>query len=239
MNWIRLPRVAVTIVRAAAPGDLVQIQQTADAAVLTVAAPQRVLRVSAPVEQRTSVVEPFTVTAGDLAAAAVAVGLDDPDLGGDLPMVAVRISESMAGVSGPRGTPQTVAIVQATFPDCSGSIDAVEGERASGMTRAVASAGPQLLHDVAQVAAAIGCTAVEFTFAPRLGRVLAEADAGPVSVTVALEGEPREAAAVPMPVVEPDDDPLVFTMSATTPARPARRSPPKQQRLACEDDLPF
>lgn len=239
MIWIRLPRVAATIVQAAARDDLVQIGQTADAAVLTVSSGQRVLRVSAAVEQRAAIVQPFTVTAGDLAAAAVAVGLDDPGVGGDLPMIAVRISDTVAGITGPRGTPQTVAIVQATFPDCSGTMDAVEGERASGMTQAVASAGPQTLLDVAQVAQAIGCTAVQFTFAPRLGSVLAEAAAGPVTAIVALAGEPRAVAAVPMPAVDADDDPLTFTMSEAKPARPARRSPPKMQRLPCEDDLPF
>ena len=75
---IRFPRAAVRLAKAAAEGDLVQIEQTSEAAVLTVAAGERVLKLSAALEAQPGIVEPFTITAGDLARAGEAVGAAAP-----------------------------------------------------------------------------------------------------------------------------------------------------------------
>lgn len=239
MNPIRLPRAAVQLVAAAGEHDPVQIKQIAGAAVLTITTGERVLRVSTTAPAEAATVEPFTITAGDMAMASVAVGASGSGPGHELPLVVVRISPTLAGIAGPSGTPQTVTLVQATLPDPSGPIDAVEGELASGMTRAVAAAEPRHLHEIADLALAIGCTAVQFTFAPRFGSVLAEADAGTVAAAVLLGGgecqqpEPRPAAAAS------DDDPLVFTMPDEKPRGAARRAARKTAQLFPDEELPF
>jgi hypothetical protein len=178
------------------------------------------------------------IMAGDLSRASVAVGASGSGPAEELPLVVVRISPTIAGIAGPSGTPQTVTVVQATLPDPSGPIDAVEGELASGMTRAVGVADPRHLHEIADLALAIGCTAVQFTFAPRFGAVLAEADAGAVAAVVLLGGgdcpQPEPAAIVPA-----DDDPLVFTMPDKKPRGAARRSARKTAQLFTDEELPF
>jgi hypothetical protein len=239
MNPIRFPRAAVQLVAAAGEHDPVQIKQLAGAAVLTITTGSRVLRLSATALGDGTTVEPFTITAGDMARASVAVGLAGPGPAHELPLVVVRISPTIAGIAGPSGTPQTVTLVQATLSDPSGPIDAVEGELASGMTRAVAAAEPQQLQQIAELALAIGCTAVQFTFAPRFGSVLAEVDAGTVAAAVLLGGgkcqqpEPARAA------VASDDDPLVFTMPDEKPRGATRRAPRKTAQLFTDEELPF
>jgi hypothetical protein len=239
---IRFPRAAVRLARAAAEGDLVQIEQTSQAAVLTVAAGERVLKLSAALEAQPGIVEPFTITAGDLARAGEAVGAAAPGPAAELPLVVLKIAPHVAGITGPSGTPQTVTIVSATFPDCTGPIDMAEGERASGMTQSVADCDPRHLLDLAESAVAIGCTAVQFTFAPRFGLVLAEAAAGRVSATLVLSGDmPKQAEPEQLTeqITEADDDPLIFTMPEARPRQQARRSLGKPKRLSCEDDLPW
>jgi len=236
MNPIRLPRAAVQLVAAAAPGDLVQIQQRAEAAVLTVAAGQRVLRLAAMPGPHAGTVDPFAVSAGDLAKAAEEVGASGPGPAGELPLVVVRISATAAGIAGPSGTPQTITISAMPFPDCSGQIDAVEGERASGMTRAVAAAEPRHLLELAEAALAIGCTAVQFTFAPRFGAVLAEAEAVGVAATVVLTGQAHAEPVLPAVAAA---DPMVFTMPEATPRRAAKRSAAKPPPLSFEDEIPW
>lgn len=237
MNPIRLPRAAVQLVAAAAPGDPVRIEQHPAGAVLTVAAGRRVLQLSAALEAQTGTVEPFTVSAGDLARAAEAVGAAGPGEPHERPLVVVRISATAAGIAGPSGCPQTITITTTPFADCSGQIDAVQGERASGMTRAVGAADARHLLELAEAALAIGCTAVQFTFAPRFGAVLAEAEAEGLAATVVLTGEVRPEQS--MPVVETDDDPLVFTMPVATPRRAARGSSSKPPPLSFEDEIPW
>lgn len=238
MKPIRLPRAAVQLVAAAAPGDPVRIEQQPAGAVLTVAAGRRVLQLSTALEAQAGTVEPFTVSAGDLVRAAEAVGAAGPGESDERPLVVVvRISATAAGIAGPSGCPQTITISTTPFPDCSGQIDAVQGERASGMTRAVGAAEPRHLLELAEAALAIGCTAVQFTFAPRFGAVLAEAEAEGLAATVVLTGEARPEQS--MPVVETDDDPLVFTMPVATPRRAARGSSAKPPPLSFEDEIPW
>lgn len=237
MNPIRLPRAAVQLA-GVADAALVQIEQQAAGVVFTVAAGERVLRLAATADAALATVQPFTISAIDFTRAGEAVGAAGPGQAGELPLVVVRISAEVAGIAGPAGTPQTVAIMQTAFPDCSGCIDRAEGERASGMTRAVAAADPRHLLELAEAAVAIGCTAVQFTFAPRFGLVLAEAEASGIAATVVLAGEkPEQIESVASATA--DDDPLVFTMAGSKPRRTARGSTSKPKPLACEADLPW
>lgn len=236
MNPIRLPRAAVQLAAAAEAG-LVQIEQQASGAIITVAAGERVLRLAASAAEPPAAVQPFTISASDFARAGEAVGASGPGPAGELPLLVLRVSADLAGIVGPSGTPQTVTIVQTRFPDCSGKIDRAEGERASGMTRAVAAADPRHLLELAEAAVAIGCTAVQFTFAPRFGLVLAEAEAEGVVASVVLVGEKPEQIE-PAALATDADDPLVFTMPDNAGRRPSRRRTPKPQELR-EEDLPF
>lgn len=232
MNPIRLPRAAVQLA-AAAEAELVQIEQKAAGTVLTVAAGERVLRLTVSAESALATVQPFAVTANDFARAGEAVGAAGPGPGDELPLVVLRVSAEVAAFAGPCGTPQTVTIVQTPFPDCSGRIDRVEAELASGMTQTVAAADSRHLLELAQAALAIGSTAVQFTFAPRFGLVLAEAEARGMAATGVLTGNAAEhLAAKPA-----DDDPCVFTMADTTTGRESPRRP--RPRKYGESELPF
>jgi hypothetical protein len=236
---IRLPRAAVQLVAAAGEHDPVQIKQIAGAAVLTITTGDRVLRMAAAAPSDATTLEPFTISAGDMARASVAVGSSGPGPSHELSLVVVRISPTIAGIAGPSGTPQTVTLVQVTLPDPSGPIDAVEGELASGMTRAVAAAEPRHLHEIADLALAIGCTAVQFTFAPRFGSVLAEVDAGTVAAAVLLGGGECQQPGPRTTAAPSDDDPLVFTMPDEKPRVATRRAPRKTAWPFTDEDLPF
>ncbi len=239
MNPIRLPRAAVQLVAAAGPTGLVRIEQKPAGPVLTVTAGQRVFQLAVALEAQAGSVQPFTISADDLARAAVAVGAAGPGPAEELPLVVVQISATIAGIAGPSGTPQTVTITAVPFPDCTSRIDTAQGERASGMTKAVGAAEPRHLAELAEAAVAIGCTAVQFTFAPRFGTVLAEAEAegGSVAVSMTLAGEATADASEPSAVIEADaHDPLVFTMQESTPRRSSRRVKPREFR---DEELPF
>lgn len=237
MNPIRLPRAAVQLA-GVAEAELVQIEQKAAGTVLTVAASERVLRLAVSADSPLATVQPFTISAGDFARASQAVGAAAPGPRGELPLVVLRVSAEVAAFAGPCGTPQTVTIVQTPFPDCSGRIDRVEGELASGMTRAVAAADPRHLLELAEAAVAIGSTAVQFTFAPRFGLVLAEAEAGGMAATVVLAGQASEQTTPEAAVADSaDNDPLVFTMAGNAPRRRATR-PPKPRQYG-DGELPF
>jgi hypothetical protein len=234
MNPIRLPRAAVQLA-GEAEAELVQIEQKATGAVLTVAAGERVLRLAVSAGPPLAAVQPFTISATDFTRVGQAVGAAAPGPAGDLPLVVLRVSAEVAALAGPCGSPQTVTIVQTPFPDCSGLMDLVEGELASGMTRAVAAADPRHLLELGQTALAIGCTAVQFTFAPRFGLVLAEADAGVIAATVVLSGEAQPQQ---QPIADYDnEDPLVFTMPGNAPRRRVAR--PQKPREYGDGELPF
>ncbi|MBM4011704.1 MAG: hypothetical protein FJ286_10035 [Planctomycetes bacterium] len=221
---------------AAAPeADLVQIEQQPTRAVLTVASGERVLRLSISADAALGTVQPFTISASDFARAAKVVGASPPGPAGELPLVVLRVSADVAGIVGPSGSPQTVTIVQTRFPDYPGKIDRVEGELASGMTQAVAAAHPRHVLELAEAAMAIGCTAVQFTFAPRFGLVLAEADAQGMAATMVLADHEHAERLAPPPM---QGDALVFTMPETKPRRTARRSPQKLQEFQ-DGELPF
>lgn len=236
MNPIRLPLAAVRL--AATPeAELVQLKQTADGTVLTVAAGPRVLRLWATPSIPPDKVEPFTIKAVDLVKAAHAVGLAGTGTANELPLVVVQLSPAVAGIAGPFGTPQTVSIVTTSMPDFAGPIDRVEGERASGMTRAVAVVDARHLSELAEVACGMSCTAITFTFAPRFASVLAEMEAEGQAATFVIASGITAADAKSSPQSAADHA-LVFTMPETTARRSTRRRPPTPTEYR-EEDLPF
>jgi len=105
------------------------------------------------------------------------------------------------------------------------------------MTRAVAVVDARHLSGLVEVAAAMSCTAVTFTFAPRFGLVLAEIEAeGQAATFVIASGiTAADGATSPSPAA---DSALVFTMPETTARRSTRRRPPVPTEYR-EEDLPF
>jgi hypothetical protein len=235
MNPIRLARGVVQAVAAAAPGDLVELEQTGTGVVLTLAAGSRAMKLVSDVVAPGGTVAAFTVSAGELSQAAAAVGAVGPGPAEERTLVMFRLSPELAAVTGPTGQPQTVTIVSSRLADCSGTIDTVEGERASGMTRAVGVVDSRELLGLAEAVIAMGCSAVEFVFAPRFGAVLAEASGGGITATALFVAPGVELEAPP----RPDTNPLVFTV---VPGKPRSRRPtakPPAPPPPWEDDLPF
>lgn len=238
MNPIRFTRLAVQLAEQAGPGQPVQIEQTKAAAVLTISAVHMICRLTVDPGPAAEPVEAFTMDAGDLARAGDAVGCGTTSTVMGHSLVVLKISPEVAGIAGPSGTPQTVSITTTSMPDCTGPIDRVEGERASGMTRAVAVVDPRGLAGVVEAAAGMGCTAVTFTFAPRFGLVLAEVEAEGQAATFVISSGFTAAAdgtTSPSPAA---DNALVFTMPETTARRSARRRQPVPTEYR-EEDLPF
>ena len=237
MNPIRFTRLAVQLAEQAGPGQPVQIEQTKAAAVLTISAMHTICRLAVEPAESAEPVQAFTIDAGDLARAGAAVGCGATSTAAGMPLVVLKISPQIAGIAGPSGTPQTVSIVTTTMQDYSSPIDRVEGERASGMTRALAVVDARHLSGLVEFAAAMSCTAVTFTFAPRFGSVLAEMEAeGQAATFVIASGiSAGDAPAIAQPIA---DDALVFTMPETTARRSTRRRSPVPTEYR-EEDLPF
>lgn len=237
MNPIRFTRLAVQLAEQAGPGQPVQIEQTKAAAVLTIPSQHAICRLVVEPAETAEPVQAFTIDAGDLARAGAAVGCGTTSTAAGTPLVVLKISPEIAGIAGPSGTPQTVSIVTTSMPDFAGPIDRVEGERASGMTRAVAVVDARHLSGLVEVACGMSCTAVTFTFAPRFGSVLAEMEVeGQAATFVIASGiTAADATASPQPAA---DDALVFTMPETTARRSTRRRPPTPTEYR-EEDLPF
>jgi hypothetical protein len=237
MKEIRLSRAAVQVASWATAGggpeQLVVIEQAREAAVLTVATPLRIARIStaAPCSSDAG---PLAIPAGELArASAMPAATAD-----DRPLVVMQLAPELAAVLSPSGSPSTVAIVQATLLDTTGVIDATEGEAASGMTRAVAVVPPDYLRQAAEVAESIGCTAVEIVFAPRFGSMMAAAEAPGCTATIVISTDGRELLDRPAEAAAPSSG-VVFTVKATGSRRGSRPKQAQPEPLPWEDELPF
>lgn len=247
MNPIRLPD-AVSMLRQLSDGPTAEIRQARHGATITISGTKTFCQVLAPPPPGTGhaeTIDPFIVDAAELARAAEAVGIHGGTLGGGRPLTVVRVSPDVVGVIGPAGTPQTITTSKGPPPGETVA-DAVQGEAASGMTRAVAVVETDYLRRLGEVCIASGITAVEITFAPRWNAILAEArlaDGCEVAFgAVGINGEKvivgnRE----PMPEAHAakPTSPMVFTVAGPkSRAKPAAR-PAKPERLSFEDDLPF
>ena len=238
MNEIRLTRPAVQLAASATaagqPEQLVAIEAKQQAAVLTVAIPRRIARISAAAPG-TADAGPLLLPGEQLARAALAV-LPTSNPREEALVQIMPLAPEMAAVIGPAGTPSTVAIVQQPMPDATGVIDATEGEAASGMTRAVAVVPADYLRQVADAAESIGSTAVEMIFAPRFGSMLAAAEAAGVTATIVISTDARDLLDRPAEPA-PTSSPITFTVKASAPRRGRRPKPPP-----CpfeDEELPF
>ncbi len=198
-----------------------EICQTSEGAIITTAGPRLFCRVVAPPppDADTPAVGPIVIEARALVVAAEAVGCGGGDAPPGRPLVVVQISPEMVGIVGPTGTPQTIPTSGPAVADCSGMIDRVQGEAASGMTKQVAVIEPEHLHKLAATAIGMGITAVEVTITPRWDALLAEGqmpDGSEVSFGITGITGPRTIGADREPSVEitsepeADADPLTF-----------------------------
>lgn len=190
MQPIRLPRVAAKMksfveVETASHGRAIEIRQTKQAAIVTASDGHQLCRIQAPPADNVPLepVEPFLVDGREFAKAAAAVGCGrmekaSPD---ERPLVVFRFDDQdgkrFAGIAGPEGAPQTLAVPYGKMPACEGIIDRIQGEVASGMTRAVVRVDPHFLQSLADTAVAMGITSIEIAFASRWNFMLAEGTA--------------------------------------------------------------
>jgi hypothetical protein len=253
MQPIRLPRVAAKMksfveVETASHGRAIEIKQTSRAAIVTASDGHQLCRIQAPAADNVPLepVEPFLVDGREFAKAAAAVGCSrtekaSPD---DRPLVVVRFDDKdgkqFAGIAGPEGAPQTLAVPYGKMPDCAGIIERIQGEVASGMTRAVVRVDPHFLQSLADTAVAMGITSIEIAFAPRWNFMLAEGtapDGCAMAVAIAGIGDIQHPATT---VAVADHNALTFVM----PQPKAKRSGSRKQSstakaLPFPDDIPF
>lgn len=220
MNPIRLPAAAALIEQLGA-ADAVEIRQTGEGAIVAVAGPRHFARVVAPPLPDVVALPagPVAIEARALVQAAAAVGCSMAVAPAGRPLMVVPINAEIVGIVGPTGTPQTIPTSGPAVADCSGRIDTIQGEAASGMTKQVAVIEPEYLRKLATVAIGMGITAVEITFAPRWDALLAEGrmpDGSEASFGItgivgpATIGTDRPAVAEPTSEADVDADPLTF-----------------------------
>jgi len=225
MNPIRLPA-AATLIEQLAAGQTVEICQTSEGAIITAAGPRVFCRVVAPPlpDVDAPAVGPIVIEARALVAAAEAVGCAGGAALPGRPLVVVQINAEIVGIVGPTGTPQTIPTSGPAVADCSGLIERVQGEAASGMTKQVAVIEPEHLHKLATAAIGMGITAVEVTITPRWDALLAEGrmpDGSEASFGITGIMGPRTIGADRKPSAdivsdpEGDPDPLTFFVPDT------------------------
>jgi len=261
MNAIRLPRAAAKLktfaeVETASHGRAIEIRQTESAAVIVAADGHMLCRIVAPPPAHTDPkpVPPFLVDARDFAKAAAAVGCSrtetftttdpaKPD-GKDRPLIVARLDDKTVAVAGPEGEPQTVAVPPGAMPDCENLITIIQGEAASGMTKAVGRVNPRYLQAAADMAVAMGLDTIELTFAPRWNFLLAEGtgpDGCEVSLAVAGIGDIDFES---MPTQPPPPPSAAMTFTIPQPKPRTKSTKPKRTKSTTEalsfmDDLPF
>lgn len=245
MNPIRLPAAAALIEQLGA-ADAVEIRQTGEGAIVAVASPRHFARVVAPPlpDVDAPAAGPVVIEARALVQAAAAVGCSTAEAAPGRPLMVVPISADIVGIVGPTGTPQTIPTSGSAVADCSGRIDTIQGEAASGMTKQVAVIEPEYLRKIATVAIGMGITAVEVTISPRWGALLAEGrmpDGSEASFGITAINKCKKVTKPPAEdesEPEADTDPLTFFV----PEPPARRGGRKTKPTTPgpdPSDLPF
>jgi len=250
MNPIRLP-VGIVLIEQIGGADAVDIRQTREGAVVTAAGPRHFARVVAPPMPGVDAppAGPLVIDARALVQAAAAVGCSMAVAPAGRPLMVVPINAEIVGIVGPAGTPQTIPTSGSAVADCSGMIDTIQGEAASGMTKQVAVIETEYLGKLATVAIAMGITAVEVTIALRWDALLAEGrmpDGSEASFGItgivgpATIATHRPVVVEPMTEPEGDADPLTFFVPDPKARRGGngRKSKPDASR-ANLTDLPF
>lgn len=233
-STVVLPGIVVHLERflrplAATSGDGVEIRQDANGT--TVSACEG--RHAATITTRTAgSLEPILVDPAALAAA-------DPSQ----PVKLYRISPTSGAIVQASGELATVTITPGKLPQSARDLtDVVEGEIASGSTRAVFELDPRHLLAVAEAIIAIGAEKVTVSIAPRWNVLACMAETAEVAVSFLVAGETFTEPDAGEPGAAADgDDPLAFTIGErkqTTRQSAGRRKPTAAPDLRL-DDLPF
>jgi hypothetical protein len=118
--------------------------------------------------------------------------------------------------------------------------DAVEGEIASGMTRAIFHVDPHHLLAAAEMLVATGAATVTIASAPRWNAIAMIAETDLIAATFTIAGEDCNLNATQSP---PEDDSMTFTFSDGRPSgqRKRSRAKPKPEGFTPEflKNLPF
>jgi hypothetical protein len=233
---IRLPRLVGHLERflrpaAASHGEGVEIRQ--DARGTTVVACEG--RHGAVVRSKPGATTPLEMPSVLVDAAALA-------LAGDHDLQIVLLSETTAVAPIPGGQPETITLRPGTLPESARSMaDTVEGEIASGMTKAAFEIAPRHLLAVAEMLVATGAATATIAIAPRWNVLAAIVDTDELEATFTIAGEGYEQPAATAPA---EDDPLEFTFGGGRKGGPrgrssARPKPPEELSREFLDDLPF
>jgi hypothetical protein len=156
------------------------------------------------------------------------------------PLKLYRLSPTSGAVVRESGELASVTITNGELPRSATNLaDVVEGEIASGSTRAVFELDPRHLLAVAESLVATGAEKVTIAVAPRWNVLAATAATAELSATFLVAGEPIETPPSAAPAAE-GDDPLSFVIvdprAGTTP--PQRRRPVEPRPIA-DDEIPF
>jgi hypothetical protein len=156
------------------------------------------------------------------------------------PLVVFKVDAKQVGITGPEGSPQLVQIPFGSMPNCTGIIDTIQAEAASGMTKAIARVDPRLLQSLADTAVAMNVGEIEIVFAPRwnfMGASGTAPDGCTIDVAIAGIGDVKIADAATAP---PAPDAMTFTMPMPKTRSTSKRKPSNDVLpLSFEDDLPF
>ena len=156
-----------------------------------------------------------------------------------------RTSDTSAAIVLADGGLATVSITNGTLPRSATDLaDAVAGEVASGMTRAVFEVDPRHLLAVAEALVATGAAKATVAIAPRWNVLATTAETPEITATFLVAGETIEADAPTTGEIDThaEHDPLAFTIGGgrdtkTTTSSPKRRRVPDTDEFL--EGLPF
>lgn len=140
--------------------------------------------------------------------------LVDPAVLADVssPVKLYRLSATSGAVVRSSGELATITITPGELPRSARNLtDVIEGEIASGSTRAVFELDPRHLLAVAEALVGTGAEKVEIVIAPRWNVLAATAETSDLAATFLVAGEAIESPR-PAPAPEDDGDPLAFTI---------------------------
>lgn len=160
------------------------------------------------------------------------------------PLKLYRLSPTSAVVPRSSGELATVSITPGELPRSARDLaDVIEGEIASGSTRAVFELDPRHLLAVAEALVATGAEKVAVAIAPRWNVLAATSQTPELVATFLVAGEAIESPR-PTPTAADataGDDPLAFTIEGRktrTSSSPGRRKPPPPLSIP-DDEIPF
>jgi hypothetical protein len=152
------------------------------------------------------------------------------------PLKIYRLTETSGAMLRADGELSTITIRPGTLSRSARDLaDTIEGEIASGMTRAVFELDPRHLLAVAEALVATGAETVKIACAPRWNVLAAMAETDNIAATFLVAGATIASPAAT--TTEPD--PLDFTIAGKSKTAGVRRRHAPPEPLTIPDDIPF